>query len=83
MPAEIQHGQWFELTLSLFSSRHVEYTAPVRVWTDRSHAKPKAARRHSWDAEPVVAADSTVAVPGQPNFASESESLLAKSGVGQ
>ena len=65
MPSELLHGQWLELTFSITSSRHVEYTEKVQLWIDRLQAKPKRARTHNLRGEPVGIVGSTVAIPGQ------------------
>jgi hypothetical protein len=35
MPHYVRHGQWLEPTLALTASDHREYTAQIRLWTDR------------------------------------------------
>lgn len=62
MPAELRHGQWLETTLSFCSSKHLEHTATISLWIDRSQAKPKPARKYNPNAEPVGTVGSTLAV---------------------
>ena len=45
MPHDVRHGQWLEPTLALTASDHREYTAQIRLWTDRLEVKPKGATR--------------------------------------
>ena len=72
MPAELRHGRWLETTLSLCSSRHLEYTATIRLWIDRSQAKAKPARKYSLRGEQVGTVGSTVPVHIQPGVACDS-----------
>ena len=53
MPGELRHGQILEPTLTLISSTHIEYTAPLCLGIDRSQAKPKPERRYTLREEPV------------------------------
>jgi hypothetical protein len=66
MPSDLLHGQSLELTFSITSSRHVEYTEKVQLWIDRSQAKPKPARKHNLRGEPAGIVGPTVAVPFSP-----------------
>ena len=75
MPSELLHGQSLELTFSITSSRHVEYTEKVQLWIDRLQAKPKPARKHNLRGEPAGIVGPTVAVPGQPGVAYDSGTL--------
>jgi len=53
LPNHLRHGQWIEPTLSLVSSKHIEYTTNIRLWIDRTEAKPKSARKYNLRGEPV------------------------------
>ncbi len=41
MPAELRHGQWLDLSLTLIGSDHREYATTIRLWTDRLDPRPK------------------------------------------
>lgn len=45
MPHYLRHGQWLEPTLTLIASDHREYTAQIRLWTERLEVKQKRATR--------------------------------------
>lgn len=81
MPSELLHGQRLELTFSITSSRHVEYTAKVQFWIDRMQAKTKPARTHNLRGEPVGIVGSAVAIPGQLDVAYDSGTLRVRSGT--
>jgi len=53
LPNHLRHGQWIEPTFSLISSRHIEYTTNIRLWIDRTEAKPKSARKYNLRGEPI------------------------------
>ena len=81
MPPELRHGQRLELTFSITSSRHVEYTAKVQLWIDRLQAKTKPARTHNLRGEPVGIVGSAVAIPGQLDVAYDAGTLRVRSGT--
>ena len=72
MPAALHHGQWLEPTLSLISSRHVEYKETVRLWVDRSQAKPRPERKYNLRGQPVGSVGSPVAVSTPPGVTHDS-----------
>jgi hypothetical protein len=45
MPHDLRHGQWLEPTLALTASNHREYTAQIRLWTERLEVDQKRATR--------------------------------------
>jgi hypothetical protein len=45
MPDSVKHGQWHTLSLTILTADHCEYTASLRLWTERlSPRKMKTAR---------------------------------------
>ena len=45
MPHDLRHGQWLKPTLALIASNHREYTAQIRLWTERLEVDQKRATR--------------------------------------
>jgi hypothetical protein len=42
MPAELYHGKWLDLSLTIIGSDHREYATTIQLWTERLEARAKA-----------------------------------------
>jgi hypothetical protein len=77
MPANLRHGAWVEMTLTIVAYDHAEYTSIVHLWTQRLEVKPKLAERKYNLYGEKVGRDlgSMVAARDEPGAARDSESV--------
>lgn len=63
MPADLRHGKWLKLTLSIIECDHTEHSTTIELWTDRLDDRPKMAKPRS-----SLVAPAAKEQPAQPRY---------------